>query len=222
MGQGSNSDTVIMILVFISLASIGAVVYLVFVGGAATDTEMADLQAQIAELEKQKLLAEQKTQQVGAREEELRQKLEEASEAVKSAKKESRIQELASKAVKERDSPFDHVKQSDIRVLRDRVEINLDNVQWSTFADTNSMDPVIDIGANGLYIIPESPDQLHIGDIVSYQSEYVDRTIVHRIITIEEDAEGWYSVFKGDNLPEPDPGKIRWNQVKRLLIGVIY
>ena len=34
--------------------------------------------------------------------------------------------------------------------------------------------------------------------------------------------EGIYFILKGDNNPEQDPGRVRFKQIKRVLIGVIY
>lgn len=125
----------------------------------------------------------------------------------------------------DRPSPFDHVKESQIKVFKSEVKIEIKNVVWSKFTATHSMDPLLDVGANGLHIIPTSKEQLHVGDIVSYNPTipgYEDMVIIHRIIEIGNDGEGWYSILKGDNLPEVDPGRVRFKQIKRLLIGVIY
>lgn len=125
----------------------------------------------------------------------------------------------------DRPSPFDHVKESEIKVFKNEVKINIKNVVWSKFTATHSMDPLLDVGANGLHIIPETKEQLHVGDIVSYNPSipgYEKTIIIHRIIEIGNDKKGWYAIIKGDNLPKPDPGKVRFEQIKRVLIGVIY
>jgi hypothetical protein len=123
---------------------------------------------------------------------------------------------------KERISPSDWIKQDQIDVFRDRVVINLDNPQWAVFTDTNSMDPVIDANAHAIEIIPQSPDQINVGDIVSYDSSYVDGAVIHRVIEIGEDEGGWYCRTKGDNNALEDPGKIRFNQILRVLVAIIY
>jgi hypothetical protein len=33
---------------------------------------------------------------------------------------------------------------------------------------------------------------------------------------------GWYAIMKGDNLSYSDPGKIRFDQVQRVVIGILY
>jgi len=122
----------------------------------------------------------------------------------------------------ERDSPNDWIKEDQINVYNDKVIINLKDAEWASFTDTNSMDPVIDEKANAIEIIPKSTDDIHVGDIISYKSEYADGTIIHRVIKTNSDEEGWYCIVKGDNNQNPDPGKIRFNQIKRVLIAIIY
>lgn len=119
-------------------------------------------------------------------------------------------------------SPIDRVKEHQILVYDDRVVIDLKQVRWATFSDTNSMDPVIDQGANALEIIPQDPAEVTVGDIVSYTSLFTEGIIIHRVIEIGEDELGWYFRAKGDNLVAPDPGKIRFDQVKGIVVGIIY
>ncbi len=122
----------------------------------------------------------------------------------------------------EKDSPGDWIKEDQIKVYNDRIIIDLKNAEWASFTDTNSMDPIIDETANAIEIIPKSNDNIHIGDIISYKSDYADGTIIHRVIKIGSDEEGWYCIVKGDNNQSPDPGKIRFNQIKRVLVAIIY
>lgn len=123
---------------------------------------------------------------------------------------------------KERDNPKDRIKESQIHVYDDTVVIEITDPEWSTFTDTNSMDPVIDNGANAIHIVPKNEDELEIGDIVAYESEYSEGTIIHRIIDIKYDKSGKYFILKGDNNQQQDPGKIRFNQIKRVLVAIIY
>jgi len=120
------------------------------------------------------------------------------------------------------DSPYDRIKESQIKVYKDRVIIEIENAQWASFENTNSMDPVLDEEANAIQIIPESYNDVHIGDIISYESEYADGIFIHRVIIVGFDKDGWYCIAKGDNNPEPDPGKIRFSQIKKVLVAIIY
>lgn len=122
----------------------------------------------------------------------------------------------------EKPSPFNWIPERDISVQKDKVIIEIKNAQWSKFTNTNSMDPVLDNGANAIQIVPSSETDIHIGDIVSYQSKYAEGTIIHRVIEIGYDKEGWYVIMKGDNNPRQDPGKVRFSQIKRVLVAIIY
>lgn len=123
---------------------------------------------------------------------------------------------------REINSPSDIVKENQIVIFEDKIVIYVNHAKWSRYADTNSMDPVLDIGTNGLQIIPNSKDDINIGDIITYEPDWTDKLVVHRVINIGEDNKGWYCVTKGDNSTRTDPGKIRFEQVRYLLIGVIY
>jgi hypothetical protein len=123
---------------------------------------------------------------------------------------------------KELISPSDWVKQQQIHLFDNKVVIDIEDPQWAIFTDTNSMDPVIDAGAHAIEIVPESPEQISVGDIVSYKSEYADGNVIHRVVYIDNDDEGWYCRMKGDNNPFEDPGKIRFEQIQRVLVAVIY
>ncbi|MBN1275532.1 signal peptidase I [Candidatus Woesearchaeota archaeon] len=133
----------------------------------------------------------------------------------------------------ERHSPGDTVTEDQIKVykngvyvsLQDQDEndwlINLDlaDSSWSTFTDTNSMDPVFDVGANTVRIrVP--PETLQIGDIVSYRRG--DDIIIHRITHIDQDEQGLYFVLKGDNNPVSDPGKVRPEQILGKVVAIFY
>jgi hypothetical protein len=124
--------------------------------------------------------------------------------------------------LKERVSPYDRIKESQIHVMDNTVVIEIKDPEWSKFTDTNSMDPVLDSGANAIHIVPKSESEIHVGDIVAYQSEYADGTLIHRVIEINKDEEGTFYTLKGDNNPQPDPGRVRFSQIQRVLVAIIY
>ena len=122
----------------------------------------------------------------------------------------------------ERPSPSDRIKENQIKVYEDKVVIQINNAKWAGFTDTNSMDPLLDEDSNAIQIIPESEDEILVGDIITYESELMDGLIIHRVIVISEDEQGKYFIAKGDNNPDPDPEKIRFSQIKRILVGILY
>ena len=119
-------------------------------------------------------------------------------------------------------SPYDWIKSKQISVYDDRVIIKIDNPEWSIFTNTKSMDPVIDSTSNAIEIIPQKESDIHLGDIAAYQSKYKKGIVTHRIVDIGYDVFGWYAKLKGDNNNYSDPGKVRFEQIKRIVVGIIY
>lgn len=124
--------------------------------------------------------------------------------------------------VPEKNSPMDRISESQITVTKSGVEIDLKDAIWATFTDTNSMDPVLDEGANAIEVPPKSNEDLEVGDIVAYESEYADGIIIHRIVHKDMDEKGQYYILKGDNNPTSDPGKVRFEQIKYVVVAIIY
>jgi len=118
--------------------------------------------------------------------------------------------------------PQDIIKEEDIAVYNNRVVIYLDNPQWASFSPTKSMDPVLDAGHNAIERIPKTMDDIEVGDIISYKSNIVDSTIIHRVIYKARDDNGEYLIMKGDNNQNQDPEKVRFDQVRRQVVGIIY
>ena len=121
----------------------------------------------------------------------------------------------------EKNSPADHIKEDQIKVYNNKVELDIQNAVWSRFTDTNSMDPFLDYGSNGIEIVPRDISDIKIGDVISYASSE-GGIVVHRVIEINEDENGKYLIVKGDNNPVPDTEKIRFSQIKGILVGIIY
>ncbi|MBD3259789.1 signal peptidase I [Candidatus Woesearchaeota archaeon] len=119
-------------------------------------------------------------------------------------------------------SPSDWIKEEQITVLKDRVVIHLDNPAWARFADTNSMDPLIDIGAHGIELKPQKPEQINVGDVIAYQTEDFEGVVVHRVREIGTDEQGHYFITKGDNNNVDDGIRIRFEQIKGVLVAVIW
>lgn len=119
-------------------------------------------------------------------------------------------------------APSDHVPEEKIHVYNDKIIIEIEDAAWARFTDTNSMLPVIDTGANSIEITPESAEQVHVGDIISYKSKFADGIIIHRVVEVGQDADGWFCKVKGDSLKQEDPGKIRFSQIVGIVVGIIY
>lgn len=126
------------------------------------------------------------------------------------------------KMAPERLSPADRVSENQIHVYNDKVILDIPQASWASFTDSNSMDPFLDKGTNSIEITPESPQSIHVGDIISYQSKATNDLIVHRVISKSVDEKGVFFLVKGDNNPSIDPQKIRFEEIHGILVGVIY
>lgn len=115
----------------------------------------------------------------------------------------------------------DRILPDNIQVFRDRVII-MGDFYWTEYENTNSMLPLLDIGSNGLYYPVYENTDLVIGDVVSYRPTGYDEQYVHRIIDIKEDEDGPYFILKGDNNKLPDPFKVRKNEIKGVMVGILW
>lgn len=122
---------------------------------------------------------------------------------------------------------FNQVLEPTVRVPQDKIQlsdssarIHVPELRWATIADTGSMKPTLTKNTHVLQIEPTSTDELAEGDIISFA--YKNKIIIHRIIKIGTDETGWYAITKGDNNPVSDPEKVRFNQIDRVVVGIIY
>ena len=118
-------------------------------------------------------------------------------------------------------SPADHITLKHINLYEDKLVLNLDNMKLVSFEDTNSMDPVIDVRSNAIEIMPKSPSDIGVGDIISFKTES-GQIFIHRVVAISSDSEGIYYLTKGDNNKELDPVRVRFANVVGLLVGILY
>lgn len=116
-------------------------------------------------------------------------------------------------------APSDWIPEENIHVYKDKIVIDIPESSMSRYADTGSMKPVFDKGANGIRIVPSSEAQIHVGDIITFERDGI--FIVHRVIEIGEDNEGKYFITRGDNNSEND-GKVRFTDVKYVTVAVVY
>ena len=117
-------------------------------------------------------------------------------------------------------SPSDHLSAKDLQVFSDRVIIYKENLVWATIKDTHSMEPVLNKNSISLELPPQDSSEINEGDIISFKQGSI--VIIHRVVLIGEDELGWFAATKGDNNDEPDPYKVRFSDVKGIVVGVLY
>ena len=118
-------------------------------------------------------------------------------------------------------SPQDRIQDSEVHTYDEGVRIDIKNAKWRKYIDSNSMDPLIDIGTTTIEIKPKSPKDIKVGDIVAYDMEGYDYALVHRVVEIGNDNEGAYFITKGDNFWKEDP-KVRFSQIDGIVVGILY
>jgi hypothetical protein len=116
--------------------------------------------------------------------------------------------------------PFDRIQKEQIEVYSDRAIIDVRGLLWANFSTTGSMLPVLGPSAHALQIIPKSAGEIQVGDIVSYRID--SRVIIHRVIKKGADENGDYFITKGDNNAEQDPFPVRFSQIDRVVVGILY
>ena len=119
----------------------------------------------------------------------------------------------------ERPSPKQRIGINNVSVYGSSVVLRIDNPKWAVFTNTNSMDPVIDEDAMAIEVDARCED-ISVGDIVSYETS--DGIIIHRVIDIGYDNKGKYFIMKGDNADVPDPYKVRCEQLRRVVVAILY
>lgn len=117
------------------------------------------------------------------------------------------------------DAPGDWIQEEQINVYDNAVVIDIDDASLAKYASTGSMKPILDEDSTGIRIIPASEEEIEVGDIVTFEKN--NELIIHRVIEKGEDSEGIYFITQGDNSNVSD-GKIRFNEIKYVTIGVIW
>jgi len=116
-------------------------------------------------------------------------------------------------------SPSNWVIDDDIIVFDDYIVLRIANATLSNYADSGSMKPILDGGANGIRIVPVNADEIGVGDIVSFR--FGGGLIVHRVVEKGIDSEGVYFITQGDNNVFADD-KIRFEDIEYVTVGIIY
>lgn len=124
----------------------------------------------------------------------------------------------------ERISPSDTISEDQIWIYDDYAIINVPGLSLAKYADTNSMDPVLDSEANGLEIVPSSPDDIHVGDIVAYRygEDEEKNLIVHRVVNKTVKDGKTIFTLQGDNNLRADQVNVSFDDIKYKLVGVLY
>ena len=117
-------------------------------------------------------------------------------------------------------SPADKLTEEEVKVYADKTVIERENIIWAKIKDTHSMEPTLNENSISLELKPSSESDIVDGDIISFAQEGL--VIIHRVIETGFDDNGWFARTKGDNNPDVDPWKVRFNSVKGVVVGILY
>lgn len=121
--------------------------------------------------------------------------------------------------ISEQKSPSDFIPEKNIMADDESVTFFINDPVLSRYQDSNSMNPVLGKGATGVGFRPDSPDDVRVGDVVSFWQD--GNLVVHRVIEKGIDDKGIYFITKGDNSYVND-GKIRFSNIDSVLVAIIY
>ncbi len=122
----------------------------------------------------------------------------------------------------------DFLSPEDIHVTGNRVVIDgIPGYEYETaiFTNTDSMLPLLDENSQAIQIKPKSEKDIKVGMTISYDPPdhlAPPGTFIHAVQETGYDSQGWYAIVQGYNNPYPDPVKVRFNMIKRILVGVLY
>ncbi len=114
------------------------------------------------------------------------------------------------------------ISEEHLDVSESAVTIRIADASLGRFEGSGSMEPFIGQKTKAILIKPNSESDIKAGDIIAYDSDEAGGLVSHRVVKISSDEKGWYAVAKGDNAPSQDHGRIRFGQVKYVVVGILY
>ncbi len=120
-------------------------------------------------------------------------------------------------------SPSHYINKSQILVYDDKIVLNIPNASWFNVLPTGSMLPTLGSNSYAFGINVTSPKDITVGDIIIYKvNDTSNESIVHRITNISSDSNGTYYSLWGDNNRIMDKIKVRLENIKYKIVGLVY
>jgi len=123
-------------------------------------------------------------------------------------------------SIKPKLSPSNHISGKEVHVYSDRAVLYQKGLIWARVKNTHSMEPTLNSNSITLEKKPDLISQIKEGDIISYSHESL--VIIHRVVKIGSDEKGWFVITKGDNNEVNDSYKVRFTDIKGIVVGIIY
>lgn len=131
------------------------------------------------------------------------------------------------KRTRELPSPKSRIPLSLITSIVNILEPQFPRLYPTEVSNTNSMEPLIDVGCRCI-MAPVNPNDLQVGDVIIYDKDGIivpfnrDRDdIIHAITKIGNDGSRFFKT-KGFNNNREDKIKVRDNMVVSVLVGILY
>jgi len=108
--------------------------------------------------------------------------------------------------------------RTDVVIQKTDKGVLVCDVKTTTVQNTNSMEPLLDIGHEVL--ITDKIGDIKVGDIIIWQKD--NKNVIHSIIETGSDEFGNYYRTQGLNVNRPDVEIIRKVDIKYLCVGVLW
>lgn len=108
--------------------------------------------------------------------------------------------------------------RTDVVIKKSGNDITICDVNRTTVQNSNSMEPLIDIGHEVL--ITDKIDDPKVGDVIIWQQGA--KNVIHSIIEAGTDEFGNFYKTQGLNVNHPDTEIIRMLDIKYLCVGVLW
>ncbi|MFH1916443.1 MAG: hypothetical protein ABIJ21_04205 [Nanoarchaeota archaeon] len=122
----------------------------------------------------------------------------------------------------EKKSPSDRIPAEKIQIEGNKVIIQVEQPMKGSITNSTSELPLLNEYSSTIEITPASEADIHIGDIIVYHSLEFSLPIMHRVVSQGYDIDGWFIITQGDNNFSPDDEKVRFFQVRSIVVGIIY
>ncbi len=118
--------------------------------------------------------------------------------------------------------PADRITEDTLRTSDEGVLIKIANATIGRIEGTNSMRPLIGSESSAVMVRPHNAEDIKEGDIAAYESDDAAGLVLHRIVRTGSDEGGWFAITKGDNSRKEDPERVRFEQVRYVVVGILY
>ena len=130
-------------------------------------------------------------------------------------------------------SSCNKISIDDVVTYKSQTIINKEDISKGRVQGTGSMLPIIPPHATILYVVPKNEEEICVGDVVYYTPTQEDcgwlvkydikyDAVLHRVIEKRIDTDGEYFLLKGDSNGGQDPCKVRFKNIKQVMVGIIY